>query len=174
MLAAGHDTAAFEELVRRHQHVVRQWLLRISGDRFHADDLAQDTFIKAWHAIGTCRDGSKFRQWLLRIAWHGFLQAIRRGKSRERVEEAFHAVNPDTGVWRDDQSAPEIERLLGILSVEERACMLLNFSYGYSHGEISAMLSLPLGTVKSHIRRSIRAIRDHFSIQDKVTLDETG
>lgn len=73
------DTAAFDELVERHQSRVRGWLRHLSGDAGIADDIAQETFLRAWRKLGTSKASGGFGAWLLTIARNEFLQ--HRGKA---------------------------------------------------------------------------------------------
>lgn len=158
------DTAAYGELVRRHQRAVRHWLGKVTGDFSLADDLAQDTFLKAWDVLDTYLGKGEFRHWLLKIAWTTFLQAARKNRQLKKLVDAIEAETHEEPIQTSEQAAPEVDRLLAILTSEARACMLLSYSYGFSHQEVSDMLSLPLGTVKSVIRRSVLQIRQHFGI----------
>lgn len=75
----GHDPRAFEQLVRRHQGLVRAQLRRLlHGDAAAADDLAQETFVLAWRKLDQFRGEARFSTWLYRIAYACFLQARRK------------------------------------------------------------------------------------------------
>ena len=166
---ATRDQAAFAELVRRHQSGIRNWLRHLSGDHARGDDLAQDTFVRAWDKLHTFRGRGKFRAWLMKLAYNEFLQE-RRGAARDlRLAEAVQAdptsarnvsePGPDTGVT-------DLPRMLAILGEDERVAMVLNYAYGMSHGEISEVTGLPLGTVKSHVSRGRDKIRKQFLAED--------
>jgi RNA polymerase sigma factor (sigma-70 family) len=75
--AASGDTKAFEELVRRHQTRIRSWLLHLTNNSAQADDLAQDTFLRAWNRLGSFQGRGKFSSWLMKIAYNNFLQSKR-------------------------------------------------------------------------------------------------
>jgi RNA polymerase sigma-70 factor (ECF subfamily) len=77
---AGRDSAAFGELVRRHQSHVRNFLRRLCGDFSLADDLAQDAFMRAWDKLNTYSGQGSFIGWLLKIAYTTFLQSRRKSK----------------------------------------------------------------------------------------------
>ena len=164
-LALAGQTTAFETLVWRHQRYVRRWLRRIGSDAAMADDAAQEAFVRAWQRLGEYRGDGSFRGWLYRIAYSQFLQALRSGRSRQALQTRLQQHTDTQAVHTDCQARPDMERLLAILGMEERACLLLCHGEGYSHGEISDLLDLPLGTVKSHIRRGVLRIREHFGIE---------
>lgn len=164
-LSLAGQNSAFEELVRRHQGVVRNWLRRLAGDHARADDVAQETFVRAWQQLSAYRGDGEFRSWLLTIAYRQFLQSLRRQKSRDSLLEQVEQQDLQEATGSGHDALPDLTRLLSVLSVEERACMLLCYSHGHSHGEVSALLDIPLGTVKSHIRRSVQRIRERFGIE---------
>lgn len=163
LLARAGDDAAFATLVRRHQGIVRGWLQKLDTGS-NADDIAQETFIQAWKKLKDYEQRGEFRSWLLSIAYRAFLQSRRRHKRETELlrREEVLAVKEQAS---HNQAVPDLERLLAVLNPQERACMLLCYSHGYSHGEIVRVLAMPLGTVKSHIRRSLIKIRQHFQIE---------
>ena len=91
----GHDQAAFGQLVRRHQGVVRAQLRRLAqGDHAWADDLAQETFFKAWRSLHQFRGEARFSTWLHRIAYNIFLQETRSRKSRGTAMTRVGSASP--------------------------------------------------------------------------------
>ena len=165
---SGQDTAAFGELIRRHQSQVRNFLRRLTGDVASADDLAQDCFLHAWDKLPTFAGRGSFIGWLLKIAYTTFLQSRRRTKRYSEVLDAAGYV-AETEAWqytRDADETPDVEKLLAILTVEERAIMVMSYACGLSHREISEATGQPTGTVKSVIFRSKEKIRTSFDIKD--------
>lgn len=150
-LAAAGDTAAFGSLVRIHQSKVRGFLRRLTrGDAALADDLAQETFLEAHRKVAQYRGEGSFGSWLCGIAWSRFLM-----ERRKRKEEPLDTV-PETGSMDAGPAIIarlDLERAMARLSAEERAALTLCYALGHSHGEAAEILSLPLGTVKSHVLR---------------------
>lgn len=149
---AGSD-AAFARLVSRHQGAVRGFLRRVlSGDHAEADDVAQETFLTAWGSLAALKDPSGVRAWLCGIAWRKArdrMRGRRRGEARDGAW--LETSSPPPGLSPEDRMA--MEAAMGALAPEERACVALCLAEGWSHGEASATLGLPLGTVKSHVGR---------------------
>ena len=163
------DHAAYGELVARHQGRVRGWLRHLCGDHAEADDLAQNAFVRAWTRIGDLKDAARFVPWLMKIAYYEFLQSRRASGRRERFMERL--ANEQEPVQQDQTDAArdaalDLRRTLAILSRRERAVVVLNYAYGYSHGEVSELTGLPLGTVKSLIHRGSRKVREQFDARD--------
>jgi RNA polymerase sigma-70 factor (ECF subfamily) len=165
---SGQDTAAFGELVRRHQSHVRNFLRKLSGDYTLADDLAQDCFIHAWDKLQTYSGRGSFIGWLLKVAYTTFLQSRRKSK---RYAQILEQVGQDTEMGSPayaEQSVDvgDLDRFLAVLTEEERAVMVMSYACGLSHREISESMGMPVGTVKSVIFRGKDKIRTSFDIKD--------
>ena len=160
-VVAGEDTAAFETLVRRHQSKVRNWLRQLTRDPARADDLSQETFIRAWQRLRSFEGRGKFASWVMKIAFNSFLQARRRpdyGPAVAFPEYAGDVVVPFL-------ESPDVDKMLAVLGTDERHVMILCYAHGMSHGDVSEVLDIPLGTVKSHAQRAKAKIRERFRIE---------
>jgi RNA polymerase sigma factor (sigma-70 family) len=156
-LAMNGDAAAFCELVRRRQSALRNLLRRLSRDAALADDLAQQTFLKAWRALPQLRSVGAFGAWLRRLAVNTWLEHVRAAPppavalDADELGASGSATSPDVQL--------DLDRALAQLAPQERLCVVLAYSEGMSHGEISSATALPLGTVKSHVRRGSERLR---------------
>ena len=171
VLAIG-DMSAFGDLIERYQDRVRRTLLRLTaGDRMQADDLAQDTFIRAFDKLSTYRGPGSFGPWLSRIATTLFLQLKRReGTTRTVLAE----LGPeDVPVFRPPQAAAlDLDKALVQLNPDELTVVVLCFAEGMSHGEAADATGLLLGTVKSHARRGREKLRRLLNDGENETDDE--
>jgi RNA polymerase sigma-70 factor (ECF subfamily) len=143
---------AFERLVARHQQAVRAFLRRACGDWALADDLAQETFLAAWSRLGQLKADGSVRAWLCGIAYRKHLSARRTAGRRRARESAWEAERPSA----DQPMTHErlvLETAMQGLTPEQRACVALCLAADFSHAEAAEALSLPLGTVKSHVAR---------------------
>lgn len=148
----GDEPRAFEQLVRRHQGMVRAQLRRLlRGDAAAADDLAQETFLLAWRKLDQFRGEARFSTWLYRIAYACFLQARRKRSwaDDDDGEAAEHLPAPAPAL----DLQVDVERAMQRLSSAERTVLLHCAQLGLSHDETSYVLAMPLGTVKSHAMR---------------------
>ena len=153
-LAMGGDVEAFTELVRRRQSALRNLLRRLSHDPALADDLTQVTFLKAWRALPRLRSVGAFGAWLRRLAVNSWLEHARSAPRTEPLEDGDQpAATGSPGMEID------LDRALARLGGDERLCVVLAYHEGMSHGEISESTGLPLGTVKSHVRRGGERLR---------------
>ena len=149
---------AFDQLVRRHQAAVRAFLCRTTHNASLADDLAQDTFLKAWKALRHWRGGAStsgsFRGWLFAIAVnvaHDHRRAYARAQKRDTdwLEHQDQVATREAGLV----ASLDLDRVLKALSPEQGMVLALCYGAGLSHGEAAQALKMPLGTVKSHALR---------------------
>ncbi len=167
-VVSAQDTAAFGELVRRHQSQVRNFLRKLAGDVTLADDLAQDCFMHAWDKLQTFSGRGTFIGWLLKVAYTTFLQSKRKSKRyAEILQEAGHAADMESrSHTMQSDEVTDLDKFLAVLSEEERAIMVMSYACGLSHREISDATDMPVGTVKSVIFRGKEKIRTSFDIKD--------
>ena len=165
---SGQDTAAYGELIRRHQSQVRNFLRKLTGDLSLADDLAQDCFLHAWDKLQTFTGRGSFIGWLLKIAYTTFLQSRRRSnRYAEILDEVGHTTETDhRSLSHNSEEVTDLDKLLAVLSEEERAIMIMSYACGLSHREIGEATGQPVGTIKSVIHRGKQKIRTSFDIKD--------
>ena len=155
-LAMSGDAAAFCELVRRRQSWLRNLLRRLCRDPALADDLAQQVLLQAWRALPRLQSVAAFGAWLRRLALNAYLAHLR---SRPPPAITLDAQQLESAAVTTLGEQLDLDRALGRLPRDERLCVVLAYSEGMSHSEISAALQLPLGTVKSHVRRGAERLR---------------
>jgi RNA polymerase sigma-70 factor (ECF subfamily) len=162
------DTAAFGELIRRHQSQIRNFLRKLSGDAAVADDLAQDCFMHAWNKLQSFSGRGSFIGWLLKIAYTTFLQSKRRAKRYAEILDdiAYVAETESRSYTQATDEVSDLDKFLAVLTEEERAMVVLSYACGLSHREIGEATGQPVGTVKSVIFRSKEKIRTSFDIKD--------
>ena len=169
LVVATRNAAAFGELVRRHQGVVRGMLQRMCRNHALADDLSQDTFIKAFEKIGSFKGTGTFKSWICSIAYTEFLQSARKRKSADRVLDQFQAEAGDEAeAPRDMGDVVDLDRALATLKEEERTLVVMCYSVGMSHSEAAEATGMPLGTVKSHVNRGRAKLQDYFASAEMV------
>ena len=156
-LARGGDRPAFEELVRRHQCRIRHLLRSLGRNATLADDLAQETFLKAWVHLASLRAPEAFAAWLRKLAVNSWRRHLRREGAFDKRGEVEAADVPSTPAATERL---DLEVALGALAPIVRLCIVLSYQQGMSHGEIAAVTELPLGTVKSHIARGTTRLRE--------------
>jgi RNA polymerase sigma-70 factor (ECF subfamily) len=166
------DGRAFEDLVRRHQGMVRTQLRRLMhGDAAGADDLAQETFVLAWRKLHQFRGDARFSTWLYRIAYSCFLQSRRKPVDAVGDHEDGAADFGSTPSHSTDLRI-DIARAMRRLPIAEQTVLLHCVQLGLSHEEAAYVLSIPLGTVKSHAARGKARLRALLSDWQPLTKEE--
>ncbi|HEX6643137.1 MAG TPA: sigma-70 family RNA polymerase sigma factor [Gemmatimonadales bacterium] len=175
-LARAGQEAAYRELVRRYERPIFSLVFRMVRDRELAEDLAQETFVKALNAIESYRPEFKFSSWIFKIANNAAIDHLRRreldtlsldGSPHAETPEAMEATALQIGNRLesplDAVEAKElggaIEEAIGRLRPEYRSCILLRHVEGRAYEEIAEILNLPLGTVKTYIHRARNELR---------------
>lgn len=168
-LAGAGNEDAFEQLVKAHEARVYHLALRMTGDRETAFDLTQETFLKAWHAIGMFQFDSKFSTWLCRIASNTCIDHLRRKRRYQTVsltdpEESRALDLPDSSfdpavLTERAQDREAVLQALEQLPVEYRTVLSLRALEDMSYEEIGQVLDMNPGTVKSRIFRAREKMR---------------
>lgn len=148
-----HNKRAFDTLVKKYQSPVRRFFLHQTlGDEELSDDLAQETFIKAYTRLASFKNLSSFSTWLYKIAYHIFYDYIRSRKETTGLEDrevdaAYQTEQRNVGEQMD------LYRGLSRLKEAERTCITLFYMEDLSIDKISTVTGMPAGTIKSHLSR---------------------
>ena len=168
--AATGERRAFGELVRRHGSAVRGVLRRMGAQASEADDVAQDAFLTAFERIAEFRGDGTFAAWVKKIATRLYLRRLQRDKRLGALvaEGGEDGVDPPTD---DAEGRIDLDEALKVLGAPERLCVTLCFGAGVSHAEAAEALNLPLGTVKSHVKRGVEKLRPRLAPADGADLE---
>lgn len=164
------DVAAAEELVRRHQNCVRGFLHAVCYDRQAVDDLAQETFLRALAAAGRYDPQYPMRGWLMTIARrlsinHGEKTKRRRpepGVELNQLSDRKHDA-PGSQLEQDEQqdlTRGLIDQALTKLTEPQRTTIVMHYQQGLALDQIAGLLDMRLGTVKSHLHRGRKRMRE--------------
>jgi RNA polymerase sigma-70 factor (ECF subfamily) len=169
--AAVGERAAFGELVRRHGSAVRGVLRRMGAAPAEADDVAQDAFLTAFERIAEFRGEGTFAAWVKKIAARLYLRRLQREKKLGAL--AVEAADEETRPQRSDADANiDLDGALKALGATERLCVTMCFGAGLSHTEAAEALNLPLGTVKSHVKRGLDKLRARLAPESGAVAEE--
>ncbi len=154
-----------------HQGRLRAFLVRLTHRYDLADDIAQDAFVTAYSKLNQYTGGGSFSGWLFKIAYNGFLEHQRRENRRTEVTNRFSAEFQIVANHYESISNEQLdlERAMSQLREEEVAALSLCYSYGMSHTEAAEVLSIPVGSVKTHINRGKQKLKQllHASNQSE-------
>jgi RNA polymerase sigma factor (sigma-70 family) len=167
---ASGDQRAAEAFVRRYQARVYGLALTVVGVPAVAEDVAQDAFVKAWRGADSydARRG-RVSTWLLTIARNAAVDAVRYRHEQPMDPETLLAVLTTRS---DSDEGADLDRSLGLrqaladLPPEQAGPIVMMTFYGLTAQEISARNDVPLGTVKTRVRRGLRALRARLEVRD--------
>jgi RNA polymerase sigma-70 factor (ECF subfamily) len=164
------DTAAFGQLVQKHQDRLYNTLVHVVGCRVEAEDVVQDAFVQAFLKLRSFQRNSAFYTWLYRIAFNAAVSRRR----RKRVEFSVEQGREQTGTEPlDDGEAPserlerqerarQVRTALATLTEEHRAILVLREMEGCCYETIADVLKLPVGTVRSRLHRARLQLREQL------------
>lgn len=145
------DNRAFDKLVKKHQSNLRRFFLNQTlGDKMLSDDLAQETFIKAYLNLASFNRKASFSTWLHSIGYNVLYDYLRTKKSTSTELEAKHSVATPSNQL---DNSTDLYNALSILTAAERTCITLHYMEDISVADICDIVGLPSGTVKSHLSR---------------------
>jgi RNA polymerase sigma-70 factor (ECF subfamily) len=175
LLAQRGDVEAFDQLVVRHQSAVFRAAMAALQVREDAEEVAQDSFVRAWTKLPRFRGGSSFKTWLLTITWNQALTRRRRLSSWFRraaplddVAEPLAATIPQDRHLGAVRLQQEVVRAIQALSPKLRDALLLAQSGEYAYDEIAVMLGIPVGTVKWRVSEARRQVRGQLVTDGQV------
>jgi RNA polymerase sigma-70 factor (ECF subfamily) len=141
--ARAGDRGAFAALVETYWDRLFRWLYHLTRDRHRAEDLAQETFLKALAGLGSFRPGSNFRAWLFRIGHNNFVN-LKRAEKRTKQPMPEEAVAPDRGSPGDTAANREaldaVTAAVADLPPDFRSALLLHVQEGLSHRDVARIL----------------------------------
>ncbi len=169
-----------EILINRYLSPVYNFIWRYSNHHLETDDIVQEAFIKAWKNLAKFDLDKSFKVWLFQIARNTCIDHLRKKKAflfseLDKPDDNFSFADSiaDTelspaDLAHNEQLASDLEALLGVLSPDARAVLLLYYQEGLNFREISEVLHCPIDTVKSRARRALLRLRE---IADKKKLE---
>ena len=170
--AKAGDETAFARLMRENEKRIYNLTLRMTGNVEDALDLSQEAFLNAWRGLKFFKGDSAFSTWVYRLASNVCLDFLRAKKRRQEIVDPVHSLDdqdappppadeglrPDAQLERKERSN-SLHRALGNLPDHHRQILVMRELSGLSYQEISDVLRLDLGTVKSRLTRARTALR---------------
>jgi RNA polymerase sigma-70 factor (ECF subfamily) len=160
--AKAGDQTAFAALIRRHQNMVFSVALHMLRSRPAAEDLAQEVFLELYRSLSRLESEAHVVSWLRRVAGHRCIDEIRRRNHRpefgtDTLPETGHSPQP-----REVFAGDRLQALVAELPENARMVVVLRYQEEMDPTEIADALGMPVNTVKSHLRRSIAALRERL------------
>jgi RNA polymerase sigma-70 factor (ECF subfamily) len=159
------DQVALARLLQENYLPVKKYLVTVTLDRTLAEDLTQETMIRAIQRIGQYSGKAKFSTWLISIATNLYMDTLRRRKRERRLQEesAFY----DLPAHGPESEWAEVMDRLHALPRDVALPIILKHYYGYTYEEIAEWMSIPEGTVKSRIFNGVKALRKGLTDDDE-------
>jgi RNA polymerase sigma-70 factor, ECF subfamily len=151
------------ELFERHWLSAWRAAFALTGARAAAEDVVQDSFERAFRALGRFDGRRPFAAWFHRIVVNRALNLVRDERRLTGLEEAAAVAAPDQAGSAADR---ELLAAVAPLAMERRAVVVLRYGLGYSLVEIAELLAVPLGTVHSRLARALAELRAHYEVED--------
>jgi RNA polymerase sigma-70 factor (ECF subfamily) len=156
---------AFEAVVAGHHAEIRRYLLRLTARTSDADDLSQETFLRAFRAYGSLPAGANVRAWLFAIATN-LCRNHFRAQKRRRLAYAAVAFDPPSGEagWADglalaDEAKARIEEVIAGLPVKQRLAFIMRRIHDLDYAAIGASLRCSEESARAHVFQALRKIR---------------
>ena len=165
---------AFRDLVRRYERPVFAVIVRIVRDPSRAEELAQDTFVRAFRALHTYDPSRAFSTWLLAIAHHGAIDERRKAAPETVSIDAIANACGEGDIADPDPATPAslaeraalaraLDTAIGRLRPEYRELVALKYEAEVGYDEIADITGLPVGTIKSHLHRARKELAGYLS-----------
>ena len=176
------DSHALNQLIERHTRLVYSFSYRLIGSAEGAQDVTQETFIKAWKNLKRYDEKQSFATWILSIARNTSIDWLRKRKSlvfsdmerddAEDTRDSFEQRIPDElplphEVFEMNELGDTLDDALKQISLDRRTIILLRHREGLAFEEIAVIVGKPLNTVKSQYRRALKTLRDYLTEQQK-------
>ena len=165
--------AAFTEAVRMYQEKLYWLIRRIVRQHDDADDVLQETFLKAWQNLGSFRGEAKFYTWIYRIA---LFEAINYNKKKKRITDNEYAVNEDTSYLLDsavadpyfdgDKGELILQQALDKLPPKQRQVFEMRYFDEMPYREIATITDTSEGALKASYHHAVKKIQQHISNLD--------
>lgn len=170
------DQGAFEILVRLHYRSVYSVAFRYVHDHGTADDVTQESFLKAFHAIGGFREEASFKSWLLRIASNTAKNALRSAGKRQMVDIEdvdVKSVHAEFHRLEDMQTAQIINWAVSKLPPKQRQALELRIYEDLSFKDIAEVMECPFDTAKANFRHALQNLKKILALEkDGVGMQE--
>lgn len=157
------DGYAYSELVNRYQMNLFSFIYRYTNEQYLAEDITQDSFIKAFEKISHFNKQAQFKTWLFSIAYREFLQAKRKENAFKKLLKKFDQPLSNHYLAKLDNSI-DINKALKKLTDNQRAVILLCDASGLSNTEAASILDMPLGSLKTYIKQARTIMHNQLNL----------
>ncbi|WP_428909903.1 RNA polymerase sigma factor SigY [Niallia sp. Krafla_26] len=165
-MALDGDDDAFTALIQRYYSFLYKYLLKLTLDEELSRDIAQETMLKCYTHLSSYKGEGKFSTWMISIASRHYMDLLRRKKRERKWLDQVKRTLSRQLTWQADQKGMEWSDLFSDfnqLDADVRIPVLLHHYYGYSYKEISHMIGIKEGTVKSRVHNGLKQLRKEWN-----------
>lgn len=162
---ASQNVVSFERLLSAYERPIFSFIFRLVGRRETAEDLTQETFIKVYKNLHKIDTSQSVRAWIYKIATRTVYDWLRRERTHREIliiddpDSGFETID-DSNTYNEIEASADIASALEKLKPMHRAVLLLYFQKELGYAEIAQSLKIPINTVKTHLSRAKKALRD--------------
>lgn len=170
------DKEAFSRLVERYQSVVYSVAYRTVGSAEEAADMTQEAFLRAYRALDSYKPEYKFSTWVCRIASHACIDLLRRQRPQTLPDDDLERLAGDDGgpspleEYERSETAGTLQQAIASLPEKYRLALVLRYIEDMTYEDIAAALDMPLGTVKTHLRRARLMLKERLKMTEEGVL----
>ncbi|MGN1385293.1 MAG: RNA polymerase sigma factor SigY [Bacillus sp. (in: firmicutes)] len=160
------DEEALAELLHRHYSFLYKYVLKMTMDAVTAEEIVQDTMLKAYLHMKQFNGKSKFTTWLMTIATRTYVDSLRKKKRDSWLFKKAAKESNQLLKWQlqhNNQEFDEVMEVIQKLDAIYRIPLLLKHYYGFSYEEIGEMMMIKEGTVKSRVHKSLKMVRKEIN-----------
>jgi RNA polymerase sigma-70 factor (ECF subfamily) len=165
------NVSAFETLVKRYQNSIYYLCRRMTGSHQSADDVSQETFIKAYFALNSFKDGMNFFTWIRKIAVNNSLNFIKVSKREEPLGDGAEKIAGNSSMGQElphemlqmNQTEEKFKKALKALPSEQKVVFILRVYENLSYKEIAQLLEISEGTVMSRLSRARKKLKSSMA-----------
>ena len=162
-----------EEIVL-HLKPMRAFAMSLTKDWARADDIVQDTIVKAWTNIDKFEPGTNMRAWLFTILRNTFYSSYRRAKREVADTDGVFSARLSEKPTHDGRlQLRDFEKALQTLPIEQREALILVGASGFSYEEAAMMCDVAVGTIKSRVNRARNHLSDVLGLKDETDFEMT-
>lgn len=157
------NKSALNTLLTENLIILKGYVIKMTGDINLAQDIVQDTMLKAVLSIGRFEPKAKFSTWLIKISTNVYRDYLRKNKPAELIDETLEDKNPGVEeVALSNYEYKEIVSIIHRLPHDKRSVFILKHYYGYKYEEIAEIVNCPIGTVRSRLHNAVKFVTEEF------------
>lgn len=154
------DDIAFGELVERYKHLVYGMVWRLTNDRSQTDDLAQEVFLKVYRGLPYFRGEARLSTWIFRIVSNVCSEARGRRTAEVATTQPVLERGRADGAFADLELRDRLDKAIAQLPERYRFLIAAHYIDGVQYDALAEALDIPIGTVKTHLHRAKRQLRE--------------